>query len=198
MTDFVDQVVCPVQETSTGNLRNSEGALIELDDGRLLLAYTHFYRGAGDWDAGDIRGKISEDDGATWSEPFVVHPNTARCNSGRLALIRLPEHPAVLPDWEASASVLGLIYVDLNLFYDTRLYLTTSADEGQTWSRDLQINETGIPSVTSANEAIQRWFCPAVGSWYPCTLYSAVCVPASCTTATTRELPGCAVMARSL
>ncbi len=132
-----------MRETGPGNLRNSEGAVIELDDGRLLLAYTHFYRGAGDRDAGDIRGKISEDDGATWSKPFVVHPNTARCNSGRLALIRLPDHPAVPPDWQARASVLGLIYVDLNLFYDNRLYLTTSADEGQTWSRSLQINETG-------------------------------------------------------
>jgi len=143
MANFVDQIVCPVQETGPGNLRNSEGAVIELDDGRLLLAYTHFYRGGGDWDAGDIRGKISEDGGSTWSEPFVIHANTARCNSGRLALIRLPQYPAVLPDWQASASVLGLIYVDLNLFYDTRLYLTTSADEGETWSRDLQINETG-------------------------------------------------------
>jgi len=143
MTDFVDQVVCPLRETGPGNLRNSEGAVIELDDGRLLLAYTHFYRGGEDWAAGDIRGKLSEDDGTTWSEPFVVHPNTARCNSGRLALIRLPEPSSVVPSWPSSLSVLGLIYVDLNLFYDTRLYLTTSADEGQTWSRDLQINQTG-------------------------------------------------------
>ena len=39
MKHFEDQVVCPLWETGPGNLRNSEGAVIELLDGRLLLAY---------------------------------------------------------------------------------------------------------------------------------------------------------------
>ena len=140
MSDYAEQVVCPLRETGPGNLRNSEGAVIELLDGRLLLAYTHFYAGGEDWAAGDIRGKISEDGGATWSQPFVLHPNTARFNSGRLALIRLPERANI---WHTGPPLLGLVYVDLNQAYYHRLYFTTSIDEGQTWAREVQINQTG-------------------------------------------------------
>jgi len=87
----IELIVCPHGETGPKNLRNSEGAVIELSDGRLLLAYTHFYEGSHDFDAGDIRGKISEDGGMTWSEPFLIQPNTARFNVGRLSLIRFED-----------------------------------------------------------------------------------------------------------
>lgn len=142
MSDFIDQIVCPLRETGPNNLRNSEAATIEMHDGRLFLAYTHFYAAAADYAAGDIRGKISADGGRTWSQPFMVRPNTARYNTGRLALIRMP-NVHVGSGHGAEAEVqrpLGLIYVDLNEFYSHRMYLTTSIDETRSWSSPIQIN----------------------------------------------------------
>lgn len=142
MTRHVDMIVCPHQETGPKNTRNSEGAVIELKDGRLLMAYTHFYEGGSDYAAGDIRGKLSADGGATWSPPFLIEANTARCNVGRLALIRLIPVAQAVPH-DIDTDVLGHIYVEFNSFYYNRMYFKTSADEGQTWSTPVQINDTG-------------------------------------------------------
>jgi hypothetical protein len=140
MSRNIDIIVCPLRETGPDNLRNGEGGVIELRDGRLLLLYTHFYAGANDFGPGDIRGKISEDGGATWSTPFLVEKNTARCNVGRLALLRLKErydgnniHP----------SCLAHVYEERNQIYKSRLLFKTSVDEGESWSNPVQINDTG-------------------------------------------------------
>ena len=77
------RIVCPIRETGPGNLRNSEGSVLELGPGKILLTYTHFYEDAEDLGPGDIRGKLSTDGGETWSAPFLVMPNIARCNTGR-------------------------------------------------------------------------------------------------------------------
>lgn len=140
MSNHTEFIVCPLRETGPANLRNSEGAVIELRDGRLLLAYTHFYADADDLGAGDIRGKTSSDGGKTWSESFLIEANTARCNVGRLALLRLAswhdgchQHPPLLAH----------IYVEFNSFYTNRILFKTSIDEGQSWSTPVQINDTG-------------------------------------------------------
>ena len=139
----VDTIVCPHGETGPNNTRNSEGAIIELRDGRLLMAYTHFYEGGSDWAAGDVRGKISEDGGRTWGPPFLIERNTARGNVGRLALIRLKPVPDGGPGHDIGADHLAHVYVELNNFYHHRLLFKVSPDEGQTWSTPVQINDTG-------------------------------------------------------
>ena len=138
----IDMIVCPHRETGPKNTRNSEGAIVELKDGRLLMHYTHFYEGGSDYAAGDIRGKLSEDGGTTWSKPFLVEANTARCNVGRLALVRLKPVPMAVPH-DIETDVLGHIYVEFNSFYHCRIYFKTSSDEGQTWSTPVQINDEG-------------------------------------------------------
>lgn len=148
MDRHVEKVICPLRETGPGNLRNSEGAVIELRDGRLFLAYTHFYANADDFGAGDIRGKISEDGGETWSEPFLIEANTARCNVGRLSLLRLALSPLYNTGWGTTVPFLAHIYVELNELYYAgcynRLFFKTSIDEGNTWSAPVQINDTGM------------------------------------------------------
>ncbi|MDP7397052.1 MAG: sialidase family protein [Lentisphaeria bacterium] len=142
----IDMIVCPLFETGPRNLRNSEGGVVELSDGRLLLAYMHFYTGATDWSAGDIRGKTSEDGGKTWSEPFLIEPNSARFNVGRLSLFRLPPHAPVGEDAELGhvhSGLLGHVYVEWNDGLNRRMFFKTSSDEGQTWSAPVQINDTG-------------------------------------------------------
>jgi hypothetical protein len=141
MSDGVGSVICPLLETGPGNLRNSEASVIELNDGRLLLAYTHFYADADDFGAGDIRGKLSEDGGRTWSKPFLIHPNTARYNTGRLALLHLPEMKNAGGHWP---SVIAMVYVDLNDLYHFQIAMTTSIDSGRNWSTPININPTGM------------------------------------------------------
>ncbi|MAE64062.1 MAG: hypothetical protein CMJ18_07280 [Phycisphaeraceae bacterium] len=140
MDGHIDQIVCPLQETGPGNLRNSEADLAELPDGRILLAYSHYCADADDFGAGDIRGKFSEDGGRTWSSPFMIQPNTARYNSGRLALFRLP---AGSDGYTDRPDLLSLMYVDANDFYHHRILLRTSIDNATTWSAPQQVNATG-------------------------------------------------------
>jgi len=60
----IEIVACPEKETGPDNLRNSEGSIIELADGRLFMVYSNFTAGASDFAVSDIRGKTSDDGGA--------------------------------------------------------------------------------------------------------------------------------------
>ena len=99
--------------------------MIELADGRLLLAYTHFYQGGSDFGAGDIRGKISEDGGDTWRRSLgeiSVHFS----ESGRDFAYADFEEPAVVELRDGRLLCFGR----------TRLgeqYQSTSEDGGVTW-----------------------------------------------------------------
>lgn len=107
-----------------GNPRNSEGAFIELKDGRLLFAYSRFTGDSHSDDAvASIAARVSSDEGETWSEDRII---------------------AVPADHEAinimSVSFMRMANGDIGLFYvfrygwhDTRLHLRRSSDEGQTW-----------------------------------------------------------------
>ena len=78
--------------------RNSEGDIVELLDGRLLLAWTEFYGSSGgDHDLARISGKISSDRGRAWSDRFTIvdsegawrncmEPDFQRLPSGELLL----------------------------------------------------------------------------------------------------------------
>ena len=64
----VESIVCP---NSDENLRNSEGAVIDLRDGSLLLAWTRFRCGSSsDFAPSDIVTSMSTDGGRRWSDPL--------------------------------------------------------------------------------------------------------------------------------
>ena len=83
------------------NQRNSEGSFINLKDGGILYAYSRYHMGSHDHDPADIYGIISNDDGETWSEPFLILTAASvgahnlmsislmRMNNGDLGLIYL-------------------------------------------------------------------------------------------------------------
>ena len=64
-----------ISPTSPENPRNGEGAIIPLSDGRLLLGWTHFSGGGRDHSGAEIWGRISNDGGLTWAEPFLLQEN---------------------------------------------------------------------------------------------------------------------------
>jgi sialidase-1 len=108
-----------------GNPRNSEGSFVALKDGRILFAYSR-YRDKEDWSdhaVADIAGRMSADGGRTWSsDDRILVPNEGACNVMSASLLRLQD------------GRIALFYARKNSFKDCRLYLRTSADEGDTWS----------------------------------------------------------------
>ncbi|PYI57469.1 sialidase family protein [Paenibacillus flagellatus] len=108
-----------------GNPRNSEGAFLELSDGRLLFAYSRFNGDSAHDDAkACIAARYSSDGGDTWSDDEIV--------------ARPEDHDAINI---MSVSLLRLNNGDIGMFYlirygwhDMRLHLRRSADEGNSWS----------------------------------------------------------------
>ena len=121
--------------------RYSEGDVIELKDGRLLLSVGR-KEGASDFAAGTIVGMFSRDGGDTWDgEPHVI---------------KAP--------WGDTVDLMSTSFVrtprGIHLFFlargkdakgDTRPYMMLSTDEGKTWSDpQLVAQRTGYHVVNNA------------------------------------------------
>ncbi|HUT75738.1 MAG TPA: sialidase family protein [Armatimonadota bacterium] len=106
-----------------GNPRNCMGAFVTLAGGRVLLAYQH-HTGE-DWDdmsPAVVTGRISEDGGRTWAaQDRLLVANDAACNVGGPSLLRLDD------------GRIGLWYHRMQSLADCRLWMRTSADEGESW-----------------------------------------------------------------
>lgn len=110
-------------EPGPGNPRNSEGAFVQLTDGRILFAYTHFTGSGSDSGTAHIAARFSSDNGITWtSEDRVILPNEGVQNTMSVSLLRL-----------ANGSI-AFFYLRKNSDTDCRSYVRISTDEAQTWS----------------------------------------------------------------
>ncbi len=108
---------------SDENPRNSEGDFIQLNDGRILLVYTHFTSGAADHATAFLAGRISQDAGQTWSEQdTIVVGNEGKQNVMSVSLLRLQDQR------------IALFYARKNSSEDCRPCLRFSDDEAKTWS----------------------------------------------------------------
>ena len=108
---------------SPENPRNSEGSFVQLWDGSLFFAYSHFYGGARDNSTARIAGRFSYDGGRTWTENDVlVVGNEGSENVMSVSLLRLRSGP------------IALFYILKNSWGDCKLVMRTSDDEAQTWS----------------------------------------------------------------
>ena len=112
-----------IAPTGPGNPRNGEGAIIPLQDGRLLLGWTRFTGGGRDHSAADISGCISKDGGYTWEEPFLLQENIGTCNVMSVGFLRL-----------RSGGLLFGFAIKNHESEDCRYYLRRSEDEGMSWS----------------------------------------------------------------
>lgn len=107
-----------------GNPRNSEGAFITLDSGRILFIYTQYYDDSwSDIAPARLVSIHSDDAGRSWSaEPQLVLENEAQWNTMSVSLLHFPD------------GRIALFYLRTESFHDCRLYLRTSSDEAKTWS----------------------------------------------------------------
>jgi hypothetical protein len=129
-----EPVTIPLLPPGPGNPRNTEGDLIRLRDGRIMLIYTKF-TGSGAMDSGAaiLAARYSSDNGATWTtQDQTVVENEARMNVMSVTLRRLRN------------GQIGLFYLRKNSMLDCRPYLRTSKDEGKTWGKPrLLLKEPG-------------------------------------------------------
>lgn len=130
-----------------GNPRNSEGAFIELNDGRLMFVYSRFIGDSDNDDASAcIAARYSSDGGNSWSEQdwIIAKPEALNAlNLMSVSLVRMRNDD------------IGLFYIIRNGFHDTRLHLSRSSDEGVSWT----LPECCIPGlgyyVTNNDRVVQ-------------------------------------------
>lgn len=110
-----------------GNPRNSEGAMVTLKDGRILLVYTSYYGGRGDHSAADLGACYSADGGRTWGPAEIFLRNEGDWNIMSVSLLRLQD------------GRIAMVYLVKNEGHDCRPRIRFSSDEARTWSPPVQI-----------------------------------------------------------
>ena len=116
--DPAEDISTIVFPASAMHPRNSEGSVVELADGSLLLAVTQFMHGGSDFDKAHVVASRSFDDGRTWSQPRILQPNTGDMNVMSVTLRRL-----------ASSDRIAMFYLQKNGHDDLDLYVRFSDDE---------------------------------------------------------------------
>ena len=139
-----DEVNTILAEATEQEPRHQAGTILPFDDGRLLLAYSHFYdRSAKDDGPAHVVGRWSHDEGDTWTEPFELQQNIGRLNCMTPSLLRLPSGRILLEFMRKDAQ--GDNYPEDLPRGDFRGLLHPmvrhSDDEGKTWSEPKQITE---------------------------------------------------------
>ncbi len=121
-------IICPAGDQRP---RNTEGDVVKLKDGSLLLGYSEFVGSdSSDFAQARIAGRISHDGGRTWSAPFVIAPNDGKLNTMSPSSLRL------------RSGKLGMAYVVKNSQADNRVLFRASSDEGRTWHTPVRIIPT--------------------------------------------------------
>lgn len=111
-----------------GNPRNSEGDLLRLEDGSLLLVWTAFSEGTGgDHDPASLVSIRSSDGGVSWSLPRVVVSAKGGMNVMSVSLRRLAD------------GRIALFFLRKHSLVDCRPVVCFSSDEGQSWSESVEI-----------------------------------------------------------
>lgn len=152
-TDFTSLVAPSTKEFP----RHSEGSMLELKDGTLLLAWTRFYGGGADASPAHLAAMTSKDGGRTWGEPYVIQENTGKQNVMSVSLIRL------------RSGRIGMFYLEKNSNTDLQVYARYSSDEGKTWTPPQRLTPGEGYHIMNNDRVIQtstgRILCPI--SWSP-------------------------------
>lgn len=112
-----------VIEPGKDNPRNSEGDIIELNDGRLCLIYTRFTGGSGDHATADLAMRTSKDNGLNWSNDKIVIRRMGGLNVMSVSLLRL------------KSGEIALFFLRKTSKEDCRPLMCISRDEAKTWSQ---------------------------------------------------------------
>ena len=112
-----------------GNPRNSEGAFLELQDGRILFVYSRFVGTSfSDEAKARLAARHSTDGGATWSSDTIIETPEENevMNVMSVSLVRFGNGD------------VGLFYLLRRSWHDMRMWCRRSTDEGRTWGVAVQ------------------------------------------------------------
>ncbi|MFC1525696.1 sialidase family protein [Candidatus Latescibacterota bacterium] len=125
-----ERIIAPADSDAP---RHSEAAMIERDDGSLLLGWTEFYGGSGaDHAPARLVSSVSADRGLTWGPKCELVANDGGCNVMEVNFLRLRDGRIAL--FHAQKNTEGS---------DCRVMLRTSADEGRTFGTATQLSPAG-------------------------------------------------------
>jgi len=122
-----------VVPTDSQNPRNSEAAIIQREDGALLLGWTDFYASDdADHAPAHISGMVSTDGGRTWGERYTLVENDGGCNVMEVNFLRRQNGDIALFHCQKNTEST-----------DSRIMMRTSSDEGRTWGSGRQLSPAG-------------------------------------------------------
>ncbi len=131
-------------DPSPDHPRNTEGSFVTLKSGRILFEYSQFSGGAADFDRSEIAEIHSDDQGRTWSAPRVVVETGESRNIMSVSLLRL-----------ASGRLARFHAVKKTRLRDCHVVMSTSSDEGQTWTPPKLIHDAPGYFVLNNDRVIQ-------------------------------------------
>jgi hypothetical protein len=144
---LADDAVCfMVNEATPERPRKSEGDLIRLRDGRLLLVWSDYYAGTA-WDGSSARlaGRMSADGGRTWSRPLTVARSEHDPNVMSASLLRA-----------ADGAILLAYHARLLGTKAKGMVLSRSEDEGVTWTDPIAITPDNGNRHVANNACLRR------------------------------------------
>ena len=109
------------------NHRNSEGDFIQLNNGDILFVYTRYDANCDDHAFANLYGCISKDGGETFSDPYLVLDRLT-VNGNNVMSVSL---------MRMQNGDIGLYYLKKTDYFQCRLFLIRSSDEGKTWSNEV-------------------------------------------------------------
>ena len=134
-----------VNEATPGHPRHSEGDLVVLSDGSLLLVWSDYHAGKG-WDASPARlsARRSTDGGRTWSRKWTVVEDEHDTNVMSASLLNLGDE-------------LLLVYFDLLPGMPAKgMVARRSGDGGRTWSAATAITQANGNRHAANNASLRR------------------------------------------
>ena len=141
MPRILQQIVAPA---TPDNPRHSEGSMVLLKDGRILLGYTEYYGGQSeDHSPAKIVGTYTSDHGRTWSPTFILLENIARENVMSVTFLRL------------RSGEIAFFYLHKNSSSDLKAYMKLSRDEAKTWGAPVCVTQAEGYHVMNNDRVIQ-------------------------------------------
>ena len=139
-----EAIVSEVAPPSPDNPRNTEGDVVVLSDGRLLVAWSDFRGGAADHSEGRISSRISSDGGRTWGRRMTLQENVGRQNVMSTSLLRS----------RTSGDIL-LFYGVKHSASDLHFWMRRSSDEAVSWSEPVLVDSQPGYSVMNNDRVVQ-------------------------------------------
>lgn len=149
-----NKIIFEIPATKHSNPRNSEGAFLKLNSGRLLFLYGRFVSSekkymdeaeGGDYQYGDIAQIYSDDEGETWSSPEVLFraSDIGAVNLSSVSLLRL------------HSGEIALFYLIKNGMDDCRPVVRLSQDEAESWGNPIHCSDSKAYWVVNNDRVIQ-------------------------------------------